>query len=121
MKCPKCGADQPDGRADCVACGVIFSRYQARPAPPPKTFISTGGIAGDYEVVDPVFVLHHLAVPAFRTVTIPEVMAAAAEDLKAAAQQRGADGVIWAQFSVSTATIAVIDVFAYGTAVKLKR
>ncbi|MGN6183111.1 MAG: hypothetical protein ACTHQM_05595 [Thermoanaerobaculia bacterium] len=27
MLCPKCGAKQEDGREDCVACGIIFSRW----------------------------------------------------------------------------------------------
>ena len=43
MKCPKCGVDQPDGQAECLACGIIFARYQPRPAsvqPPAPSAIS---------------------------------------------------------------------------------
>jgi hypothetical protein len=43
MKCPKCGFEQPDGRPDCQACGIIFTkwhgggppRHHAAAEPPP--------------------------------------------------------------------------------------
>jgi len=37
MDCPKCGFEQPDGRADCVRCGVIFAKWESGSgAPPPE-------------------------------------------------------------------------------------
>src|SRR5262245_38284585 len=32
MDCPKCGAVNPDGSQECAACGIIFARWQPRPA-----------------------------------------------------------------------------------------
>ncbi|MDH5509066.1 MAG: zinc ribbon domain-containing protein [Nitrospinota bacterium] len=32
MKCPKCGFSQPDGKAECVKCGVIFAKIARRKA-----------------------------------------------------------------------------------------
>ncbi len=29
MECPKCKLQQPDGRAECLGCGLIFSKYEA--------------------------------------------------------------------------------------------
>ncbi len=29
MKCPKCGAANPEGAAECVSCGVIFAKLKA--------------------------------------------------------------------------------------------
>ena len=33
MNCPKCGFEQPDGGMDCLKCGIIFSKFQARQTP----------------------------------------------------------------------------------------
>lgn len=46
MQCPKCAADQPDGREECVSCGIIFSRWRsaeqrrAEPPAPPRVEIA---------------------------------------------------------------------------------
>jgi hypothetical protein len=125
MKCPKCGTDQPDGRPECISCGVIFSRFQqrpalrAQPAPPAKLFVSTGDVSAEYEVLDPVFVQYQVAQPAFGSIKLPEVMKAAAEELKSAAARLTADGVAWARFDFRSSTL-VTEIFAYGTAVKLR-
>ncbi len=40
MKCPKCGFDQPEGEAECIKCGIVFSKYrtkQQRSAVEPRT------------------------------------------------------------------------------------
>jgi len=41
MQCPKCGADQPDDREECVSCGIVFSRWRSAEQrrvemPPPR-------------------------------------------------------------------------------------
>ncbi len=35
MNCPKCGFAQPDGSVECSSCGVIFSKWESSPSPPP--------------------------------------------------------------------------------------
>ncbi|MDH4184098.1 MAG: zinc ribbon domain-containing protein [Nitrospinota bacterium] len=37
MKCPKCGFTQPDGAAECLKCGVIFSKLKPRRAAAPPS------------------------------------------------------------------------------------
>ncbi len=40
MKCPKCGFDQPEGEAECIKCGIVFSKYltkQKTPVAEPRT------------------------------------------------------------------------------------
>ncbi|HIA04491.1 MAG TPA: hypothetical protein EYN66_21780, partial [Myxococcales bacterium] len=34
MQCPKCGSEQPDASMECMACGIIFAKYQANIAAP---------------------------------------------------------------------------------------
>jgi hypothetical protein len=53
MTCPKCGFEQPDGRPDCQACGVIFAKWHGGGAPrqlaaqPPP--LPAGGAPDIYE------------------------------------------------------------------------
>lgn len=55
MKCPKCGTDQPDGRDECLACGIVFARYQSRPpsaqpsAPAPSAIPADWDLAGFWD------------------------------------------------------------------------
>lgn len=35
MFCPKCNFEQPDGREECLRCGIIFARYKVRKPPAP--------------------------------------------------------------------------------------
>ncbi len=37
MQCPKCGSEQPETSIECMACGIIFAKYQAKTgAPSPR-------------------------------------------------------------------------------------
>ncbi len=35
MGCPRCDREYPDGAAECLHCGIIFAKWQARREPPP--------------------------------------------------------------------------------------
>ena len=55
MQCPKCGFEQDEGNPECIACGIIFSRFEERrgtlEAPLPGETLYSGpaaaGAAGD--------------------------------------------------------------------------
>jgi len=50
--CPKCGAEQAEGRVDCLRCGIVFKRFQESEKPCEGSQPSQGSKAPDVERED---------------------------------------------------------------------
>lgn len=83
-------------------------------------WISTGDISHEYDPLDIVMTRVAGDTPAFRGLDYAALYRAAVGDLTKAAKALGADGVIWINFQASRLSNIGAEVFATGTAVKIR-
>lgn len=83
-------------------------------------WVSTGDISHEYDSLDIVMTRVGADTPAFRQLDYAALYRKAVEDLSRAAKALGADAVIWITFQASRLSNVGAEVFATGTAVKIR-
>lgn len=83
-------------------------------------WISTGDISGEYDPLDIVMTRVAADTPAFRQIDYAALYRKAVEDLSRGAKALGADAVIWITFQAAHSPNVGAEVFATGTAVKVR-